>query len=132
MTNKDYTAIKVVVDRSGSMFSIKDDAEGALAEFIKGQTALPGRATISISQFDTEYDVVYKSVDVDIAPKYTLSPRGGTALNDAVGRAITEFGQELSDLQERYRPGQVVFVVITDGWENSSMEYSRLDVKAVS
>jgi len=131
MTNKDYTAIKVVMDRSGSMSFIRDDAEGALEEFIRGQIALPGRATISISQFDTEYDEVYKSVDVDVAPKYTLNPRGGTALNDAMGRAITEFGKELSDLQERYRPGQVIFVVITDGQENSSKEYSNVAVKAL-
>lgn len=131
LTNPDYTAIKVLVDRSGSMWNIKSDAEGALASFIDEQTKVEGKATISLSQFDTIYDNVYKSVSVNDAPAYVLEPRNGTALRDALGRAITEFGAELRALPENERPANVVFVTITDGYENSSREYSQPAVKAL-
>lgn len=124
MTDKDYTAIKVIVDRSGSMQDIRTDAEGALSAFIEQQAKEPGRATISLSQFDDTYDTVYKSVDLNDAPVYDLHPRGSTALNDAMGRGIVEFGEELSKMSEVKRPEHVIFIVITDGMENASHEYN--------
>lgn len=129
MTNKDYTAIKVVVDRSGSMEMIKSDAEGGLKAFIAGQIDVPGKATVSLTQFDTVHDDVYKSVDVRDAPNYVLEPRNGTALNDAIGRSILSFGKELADMAEKNRPANVIFVIITDGFENSSREFSASQVK---
>jgi hypothetical protein len=126
---QDYTAIKVLVDRSGSMYSIKSDAEGALSAFVKEQALLPGTATLSLSQFDTIYDDVYKSTPLDDVPAYELKPRNGTALNDALGKSIQEFGEELAALSEDERPGTVIFVTITDGFENSSKEFNKAAVK---
>ncbi len=52
-----------------------------------------------------------------------------TALLDAVGRAINETGERLANMPERDRPGLVVFVIVTDGQENSSHEFSRPQIK---
>ena len=131
MTNPDFTAIKVVIDRSGSMAYIRTDAEGALAEFIKEQASVPGKATLALSQFDVVYEDVYASVDIKDAPEYVLKPRGGTALNDAIGKSIYDFGAELEAMPENDRPGNVIVVIITDGEENSSHEYSTQAVKAL-
>jgi uncharacterized protein YegL len=131
MTDSTYTAIQVVMDRSGSMYAIQGDAEGALRSFIKDQGAEPGKATIRLVEFDTVYDLVYPSTDIHDAPNYHLSPRGGTALNDAIGRTIVDFGNELAAMDEDQRPGHVIFVIITDGLENSSKEFNIQTVKSL-
>ena len=56
-------------------------------------------------------------------------PRGSTALLDAVGRAINETGERLTKMPEADRPGLVIFVIVTDGEENASHEFSKARVK---
>ncbi len=125
MTDQNFTAIAVVMDRSGSMSSIARAAEEALAAFIADQTGQPGRCTIRLTEFDDRFETVYPSMPIADAPRYQLRPRGMTALLDAIGRTITEFGEELTALPEDERPGNVVVVVQTDGGENSSTEWTR-------
>lgn len=125
----DLTDITIVMDRSGSMSSIRDDAEGGLNSFIEEQKQQPGDATFTLVQFDTEYEFVHKAVPISSVPRCDLRPRGNTALLDAVGRAITETGERLSATKEEDRPGLVVFVILTDGMENSSREFSRDKIK---
>lgn len=129
MTDPKYTAVALLVDRSGSMASIADDATGAIAAFIKDQIAQPGRCTITLADFDSEYQVVYPSTDVNEAPAYRLQPRGSTALLDSIGRLITDFGRELARMAEKKRPANVVFVVQTDGYENASKVWNRELIK---
>lgn len=122
---EDLTLIGVVVDRSGSMMSSKDDMEGGLNTFLQEQAALPGLLDISLAQFDTEYELLYKPTRVTngyVAP-YTLVPRGSTALYDAIGLFITQTGEHLNALPESKRPSKVVIMVVTDGGENASKEY---------
>lgn len=125
VTRSDFTAIQMLGDRSGSMADIQKDAEGGIRTFIDDQRKVPGKCTLRYSQFDTLYEVVYPSTPIESAPYPTIKPRGGTALLDAWGRAIVEFGEELAALPEDERPGQVIFVVVTDGEENSSIEWDR-------
>jgi hypothetical protein len=125
----DLSDITLVVDRSGSMQSIRSDAEGGVNAFIEGQAKQPGEALLTLVQFDTEYEFIHKGVPVSQASHYTLVPRGGTALLDAVGRAINETGQRLAAMAEHDRPALVVFVVMTDGEENSSKEFSKANIK---
>lgn len=125
MTDSGYTAIAVLMDRSGSMQSVKTDAEGALRAYIEEQRKLPGRCTIRVSDFDQEYRTVYASTPIADAPEYELMPRGMTALLDGIGRLVTEFGEELAALPEDERPGTVVVVIQTDGLENASKEWTR-------
>lgn len=123
MTNPNYTAIAIICDRSGSMTSIKRDAEGALNNFVEEQKAVEGRATVRFDQFDTVHETVFKSTDIQNVQPITIHPRGGTALLDAIGRTVNDLGAELRSLPEAERPGNVLVVVVTDGEENSSVEY---------
>lgn len=125
----DLTDITLVVDRSGSIEQIRQDAEGGVNSFIAQQAKEPGEALLTLVQFDTEYDFIHKGVPISQVPKYELIPRGRTALLDAVGRAINETGERLAKLDEQDRPGLVVFVVMTDGLENSSVEFSKTKIK---
>lgn len=125
----DLTDITLVVDRSGSMQDIRSDAEGGVNAFIETQAKEPGDALLTLVQFDTEYEFLHIGVPINEVPKYSLVPRGATALLDAVGRAINETGERIGKLAEADRPGLVVFVVTTDGLENSSQEFSKSRIK---
>jgi hypothetical protein len=125
----DLTDITLVVDRSGSMQEIRSDAQGGVNAFIEKQAEEPGEALLTLVQFDIEYDFVHKGIPVQQIPKYELCPRGATALLDAVGRAINETGERLAKMDEQDRPGLVVFVIMTDGQENSSREFTKPQVK---
>lgn len=129
MTDSDYTHISVLLDRSGSMSSVKEDMEGGFNNFIKEQQQVPGKCRLSLFQFDHAYEVVYVDQDIKHVPRLNLTPRGATALLDGLGRSIHETGQFLSQMPESQRPGKVIFMVITDGHENSSREYSHLHIK---
>jgi Mg-chelatase subunit ChlD len=116
--------INVVLDRSGSMASIKEATIEGFNGFLAEQAKLPG-ARFSLTQFDTEgIDHLYINSPVEkVKPLNgeTYVPRGGTPLYDAVGRSIAE-------VESASPAGKVVFVIITDGEENSSREFSRDDV----
>ena len=128
----DLTDITVVMDRSGSMQSRRTDAEGGLNAFIEKQKTEPGEAVFTLVQFDNVYEFVHTAVPIKSVPPYTLVPRGGsTALLDAVGRAINETVHRLAKMNEADRPGLVIFVIITDGEENSSKEFKKAQIKAM-
>jgi hypothetical protein len=126
---QDLTDITVVMDRSGSMEACRTDAEGGLNQFVEDQKRQGGEALFTLVQFDHEYEFVHKGVPVRDVPRLTLVPRGSTALLDALGRAIVETGERLTAMPEADRPGLVVFVILTDGGENASREYTRAKVK---
>ena len=123
------TDITLVVDRSGSMQERREDAEGGVNAFIQSQAQEPEKALLTLVQFDTEYEILHRGVPIAGVPEYRLEPRGMTALLDAVGRAINETGTRLSKLKEADRPGLVIFVVTTDGLENSSREFTKAQIK---
>ncbi|WP_062072522.1 vWA domain-containing protein [Demequina sediminicola] len=123
MTDSTYTALLLIIDRSGSMMGIRDDMLGGLTRLVDAQAAEPGRLTIDVVQFDDEIEHTHHFCSPeDLA--LTLEPRGTTALWDAVGRGMADFGQALAALSEDHRPQNVQVVVITDGMENASVEYT--------
>lgn len=125
-----YTYIAEVLDRSGSMASIADKTRDGHNEFIRAQKALPGECGYLLTQFDHEFETVYDGPIKD-APELTALtyvPRGSTALLDAIGNTIMGLGTKLNALPEDQRPERVVFVIITDGEENTSMRYSRKEI----
>jgi len=130
---KDATHIAVLLDRSGSMGDIKDDAIGGFNCFLKEQKAAGANATLTLVQFDTEStDVVHESMPILEVPDLnhqTFQPRGGTPLLDALGQTIDSTGRALAAIPEANRPNKVVFVVITDGQENSSHQHTKASVK---
>jgi len=107
----------------------REDAEGGVNAFIQQQAEEQGAAVLTLVQFDTEYEILHRGVPIDEVPEYRLEPRGMTALLDAVGRAINETGIRLNGLKEADRPGLVIFVITTDGLENSSTEFTRAQIK---
>jgi uncharacterized protein YegL len=129
MTNPDYRHYVLVVDRSGSMAKIRAEAQNGIRHFIREQAALPGRATLSLYQFDTVHERVHDFAPLQDALGYELEPRGLTALLDACGTAITEVGGRLAALPEQDRPGRVVVLIATDGRENASAEYAKPAVR---
>lgn len=131
MTNPNRTLIAVLLDRSGSMQAVKADAEGGFAAFVEGQRDVRGEAVVTLARFDTEYEVVYANRPLADVPPLDLQPRGGTALYDAVGRLVTDVGTELAAMPEDERPGMVVVVILTDGHENSSTEWTHDAIRAL-
>lgn len=117
------TEVIIILDRSGSMDKVKADTIGGFNTFLAEQKALPDKATVTLIQFNNEYNPVCSNEDITNLPplnETTFVPRGGTALFDAIGKTI-------SDVSTRHmtkKPDQVLFVVITDGEENSSEQYS--------
>lgn len=127
--NPNLTDITLVVDRSGSMQDIHSDAEGGINAFITEQAQQPGMALLTLVQFDTEYEFIHHGIPIQQVSAYKLQPRGQTALLDAVGRAIKETGKRLETMPETERPGLVVFVIVTDGHENASKEFTKTQIK---
>ena len=128
MPNRDLCDITVVLDRSGSMAAVAADTIGGMNRFLDDQRKAPGAAQLTLVQFDNEYEPVYRAVPIAAVPPLTgetFVPRGTTALLDAAGRAIAETGARLAATPEPERPGKVVFVIVTDGLENASREYTR-------
>ena len=134
MTDPDYVHYILIIDRSGSMMRIASDAEGGIKSFITKQLeGVDGdKRTVSLYQFDTVHEKVYDFDLLKKAKNYKLLPRGGTALLDACGYAITQEGEKLALMVEEQRPGYVMVVIVTDGQENSSKEYTRAQVKEMT
>jgi len=125
---EDLTDINIVLDRSGSMSSVRDDTIGGFNTFLQSQKEAPGEAQLTLVQFDHEYEIVYNGVDVQSVSELTTKtfvPRGSTALLDAIGRTINSTGARLAEMPEEERPGKVIFVILTDGEENSSAEFTK-------
>lgn len=131
MTDQTLTHLYFLLDRSGSMQSIKSDIEGGFAAFVDEQRLAPGSCQVTLAQFDNEYDVVYAGRDVADVPPLDLQPRSMTALHDAMGRLITEAGASLAALPEDQRPGTVIVAIMTDGLENASQEWTGAAIKAL-
>jgi hypothetical protein len=128
---KGLCEIICVVDRSGSMGSIREDAIGAFNTYLEGQQKSPAEILLTYAQFDDVYEVVHNGKAIKDVPKLTHEtyvPRGSTALLDAVGKTIDTVGARLAATLDGERPERVLFVIITDGGENSSREYTRKQV----
>ncbi|HET6668181.1 MAG TPA: vWA domain-containing protein [Intrasporangium sp.] len=131
MTNPNLTHIAFLLDRSGSMHSIKDDTEGGFNAFIAEQRQQGGECRVTLAQFDNEYEEVYRDLPLAEVPALRLVPRGSTALLDSIGRLVTSTGERLALLPEDERPGIVIVGIMTDGHENASREWTHPAVKAL-
>lgn len=131
---QDYTHITVILDRTGSMESIRDDTIGGFNAFLAEQKVEPGQATLTLVQFDTQdpYEVIHRFKPIQEVPELnraTYVPRANTPLLDALGRGINDLEKSLGDLKEDDRPSKVVVVVVTDGQENSSREFRKAQIE---
>ncbi len=126
--DSDYTHISIILDRTGSMESIRDDTIGGFNAFLGEQKKRPERATLTLVQFDTQdpYEVIHQFRPIAEIPELTREayvPRASTPLLDAIGQGINDLEQRIAGMSQPERPSQVVMVVVTDGQENSSREF---------
>ena len=129
---KGLTELVFIIDRSGSMGGLESDTIGGFNAMLKEQQAVEGEAVVTTVLFDDQYELLHDRIDIKaIAPltskDYTV--RGYTALLDAVGKTINKIRQVQHQTAEEYRAEKVMFVIITDGCENASREYSAKQVK---
>lgn len=125
------TDITFLLDRSGSMERIWEDTMGGFNGFVEEQKKQPGEAVLTLVQFNHEVWEKYVCVplkDVERMTFKTYTPGGMTALLDALGATIVRTGERLKAMQESDRPAKVIFVIVTDGHENSSKEYTKQKV----
>lgn len=129
--NKNLMEIIFLIDRSGSMSGLESDTIGGFNAFIANQQKLEGDTRVTAVLFDDKYEVLWNGVD---ANKVKLTEkeyyvRGSTALLDAIGKTIYEVGYRLAYTNEAEIPGKVIFVITTDGMENSSREFTSKKIR---
>lgn len=131
--NSNLVEIAFILDRSGSMDSVREQAISGFNHFLADQAKQPGDARLTLVLFDDEYLVPADALPLrDVAPlnANTYVPRNSTALLDAIGLTIDRLGQRLAHTPEPERPGQVIVAILTDGLENASTRYTWQDVAA--
>lgn len=113
-----------LIDRSGSMYGSEEDTIGGFNSFIEKEKAKEGKTNVTTILFDHEYELLYKRKPIHEVNNLTRNEyfvRGSTALLDAIGRTITTLDKEINN--------KVLFVIMTDGMENSSVEFSKSQIR---
>jgi len=133
--SNEVTELVFILDRSGSMGSMCDEAIGGFNAFLEEQKGLPGEARLTLALFDHEYNLIHNGRDIKtVEPlnKDTYNPRGTTALLDAVGRTLDDVGKRIregshscSACGDTKKPTKVLVAVLTDGLENASKDYNK-------
>lgn len=134
MTKENLTSINVIVDGSGSMAGLTTDTIGSFNQFLTEQKLVPGEAIFTLCIFNTHYNLVHDFVTLASVPDldvHTYRPYGGTALLDAMGTTMDSVGQKLAAMQEEDRPSKVIVLIITDGQENSSRNFTKEQIKSM-
>ena len=130
---KGLTEVVFILDRSGSMSGLESDTIGGFNSMLKKQRSESGEAYISTVLFNTWSKVLYDRVPVSQVKNMTrrqYNVGGGTALLDAIGGAIRHISIVHTYSRDEDIPEKTIFIIITDGMENSSQDYSYDQVKS--
>jgi len=130
---KGLTELVFILDKSGSMGGLETDTIGGYNTMLKKQQTVDGECHITTVLFDNNYELLHDRIDIKAVSPITekeYQVGGSTALLDAIGRTIHKIGNAQWHTADDYRAEKVMFVIITDGEENSSREYSADKVKA--
>ena len=130
--NTELTELVFVLDRSGSMGGLESDTIGGFNSMIMKQKSQGSKVNVTTILFDDEVDIIHDRFPVEIIQPLTEKEyfvRGCTALLDAVGTAIEKMENVQKYLPENYRAGKVIFVITTDGLENSSEHYTQEQIR---
>ena len=129
---KNLTEVVFILDRSGSMAGLEADTIGGFNSMIEKQKKVEGDVLVSTVLFDHESIVIHDRVPLaEIKPmtEEDYEVRGSTALLDAVGDAIKHTKTIHKYAREEDRPSKTLFVITTDGEENSSERYNYKQIK---
>ena len=116
-----------ILDGSGSMGPIREEAKGAFNQFIEEQQKIDIPANITITWFDSVVQVGTTCNLKDIKPLDEWRVGSMTALNDAIGITIKSVAERFGE----EKPEKVIMAIITDGFENMSQEFKSSQVKAL-
>lgn len=126
------TEMVFILDRSGSMASLRSDVVDSINTLIEEQKKLPGEATFTLVVFNDTIEKIIDNVpiqDVKILNDSDFKPSGMTAMNDAICITIDEVGDRLAKMPESERPEKVSVAILTDGEENFSTKFTLEDVQ---
>lgn len=129
---ENLTELVFVLDKSGSMAGLENDTVGGFNTLLQKQKVLDGEANVTTVLFNTTDTMLYFRKNIQFVTEMTTEDfvvGGGTALLDSFGNMIDLIGKALSDTKEEDRPSKVIFVIMTDGEENSSQKYSVSQIK---
>lgn len=130
MSKGNYINLVFVIDSSGSMYGSTNDVIGGFKSTIEGQKKeKDGKCTVSLFTFNGDVKEVYLGKDVNEVNDIEYFANGMTAMNDGIGTAIDKVGVWLNDMKEEDRPSKTLVVIMTDGAENASKEYSFNRIK---
>ena len=129
---KNLTEMVFILDRSGSMSGLEKDTIGGFNGMIRRQKGLEGDALVSTVLFSAQSQVIHDRVELDrvgemTEKEYTVG--GSTALLDAIGDSVRHIRTIHRYIREEDRPEHTVFVITTDGEENSSHRYTARQVR---
>ena len=123
-----------ILDRSGSMSGLESDTIGGFNSLIEKQKKVEGKCYVTTVLFDSFYETIHDRVELsEIRPmtEKDYSVRGCTALLDALGSTIHHIAQIHKYARAEDVPEHVTFVIMTDGMENASRQYSSSKVKSM-
>lgn len=130
--NMSLTELVFILDRSGSMGGLESDTIGGFNGMIDRQKKEEKGVNVTTILFDDEVEVIHDRFPIGIIEPLTEKEyfvRGCTALLDAVGARIDKMDNVQKHLPEQHKAGKVIFVITTDGFENSSTEYSYEQIR---
>ena len=129
---KELTELVFILDKSGSMSGLEKDTIGGYNSMLTKQKALEGVCRITTVLFDNTYELLHDRLDLNAVNTMTekeYQVGGSTALLDAIGKTIHKISNVQKNTDPKYRADKVMFIIITDGEENSSVEYSSESIK---
>ena len=128
------TELVFILDRSGSMEGLESDTIGGFNGMLTQHRSEGGDVLVSTVLFDHENKVIHDRVRIADVPALTSKEyytRGCTALLDAMGGAIHHIKNVHKYARPEDRPARTMFIVTTDGMENSSTRYTADQVRAM-
>lgn len=131
---KNLTELVFILDRSGSMSGLEEDTIGGFNSMMQKQKKEPGDALVTTVLFNGRKVMIHDRVHMQDVPPMTEKEYfvgGSTALLDAVGWTVSHIEEIHHYVRTEDVPERTLFVIITDGMENSSRHYSMKQIKTM-